>query len=227
MGNTKKKSSKKNGVANLRIGELVKSLKKEFSNISVSKVRYLEDKGLINPERDSSGYRRYGETDVKQLRNILSTQRDEHLPLEVIAQRLKNGSLKSKLPTKKGMFISNVETENHLTEKDLLKLSKITPGELKSLKAVGIFSPNSKYSKDDLEVINAIKQLIAEGIEPRHLKFFKRAAEQEANLILQSIIPLFLKTDKKGAYTKLDDLASAGKEVRTALLKKEIRSALN
>lgn len=211
---------------NLKIGELVENLNKEFTNISVSKIRYFEDKGLIYPHRDESGYRKYSQADFEQLCNILRAQKEEHLPLEVIAHKIKSGLLQKKQPRRSKLFISEKEATTSLTERELLNLAQITNAQLKVLKDSKLIEADADYSEDDLDIANAAKELLFNGFEARHLKIYKRAVEQETNLVMQSTIPLFLKKEKKEAFEKLDELANAGKALKQALLKKEIRTAL-
>ncbi len=220
---SKKTNSQKTKKGEFKIGELVDSLSREFTNVSVSKVRYLEDKGLITPKRDPSGYRRYTEKDLAQLKSILMAQRDEHLPLEVIADKLKSGDIKIKAPSSSKMFIVNKKPKKKMTEGELLKAASSTPSQLKVLKESGVVSHGPEFSEDDLSVLRSAKPLLANGFEARHLKAFQRAAEQEADLALQITAPLFQKIEDREAFLKVDELATAGRDFRQALLKREFR----
>ncbi len=211
----------------MKIGELVKSLQKEFPNISVSKVRYFEDQGLIFPKRDESGYRRYSASDLQRLKWILKTQRDEYLPLEVIASRLHSRDFSPAKNEEKELFINEKAKTRQLTEKDLEKAGRISFKQLSSLKECGILGQGPIYTEDDLEIISAVRALLLTGIEPRHLKFLMRSAEQESDLAMQIISPELKKMEARQAYLKLDELVESNSALRQALLRRELRQSLN
>ncbi len=208
----------------------MKELQKEFPDIRESKVRYFEDQGLISPRRDKSGYRRYTQQNMDLLRGILSAQRDDYLPLDVISKRLKTGDIKPKPRSRrKQMFLNppkEGDAENRkelsLSESDLAKLADVVPKQLAELKEYGILSKRTSYHKGDLEIVQAAKPLLDEGVDPRHLKMFKRTAEQESDLVMQLIDPLLKKIEKAEAYIKLDKLVESSKDLRRALLKREV-----
>ncbi len=211
----------------MKIGELVKCLEKEFSSISVSKVRYFEDQGLISPERDESGYRRYSLVDLERLRWILRTQRDEYLPLEVIARRLQSGTFTYGADTEKKLFINQNTKLQELTERDLEKAGGISYDQLLELRECGILGTGPVYTEDDLEIVLTAKVLLLAGMEPRHLKFLKRSAEQESDLAIQKVFPELKKLEVIQAYLKLNELVESNLALHRALLRRELRQALN
>lgn len=208
------------------IGKLVKLLEADFPNISVSKVRFLESKGLINPERSTSGYRRYSEKDVSQLRWVLSLQRDYFLPLKVIKERLvgdgnsertENFQLPQLDPS------SPPDESLEFTKAELLKRTGLSEDKFKELDAYGILPKRNQslgemYNADDLFVTQIVSRFYSYGIEPRHLRHIKRGADAEALLIDQRLTGL----QGKKAVKAIVELARLSSELKTLLLRRTL-----
>ncbi|PZP19103.1 MAG: MerR family transcriptional regulator [Cutibacterium granulosum] len=152
------------------IGQVMRLLTPEYPDLSISKIRYLESEGLLSPERAPSGYRKYSEDDIQRLRYILTCQRDRFLPLKVIRENLEQ-----------------------LTRRQLIRASGITEAFLLELERHQLVRPKrgqSWYGQEALVVCVAARRLSAYGMDSRHLRAVRQAAEQEAGLIEQSLIPL-------------------------------------
>ena len=208
------------------IGKLVKLLEADFPNISVSKVRFLESKGLINPERSTSGYRRYSEKDVSQLRWVLSLQRDYFLPLKVIKERLvgDGNSERSENFQLPQLDPSSPPDESlEFTKAELLKRTGLSEDKFKELDAYGILPKRNQslgemYNADDLFVTQIVSRFYSYGIEPRHLRHIKRGADAEALLIDQRLTGL----QGKRAVKAIVELARLSSELKTLLLRRTL-----
>jgi DNA-binding transcriptional MerR regulator len=162
----------------LGIGEVLAQLRPEFPDISTSKIRFLEAEGLIEPERSRSGYRKFSTADLQRLRQILTLQRDSYLPLRVIRERLADGA--SELP-------KNAES---LTRHQLLDDAGITEAELTELEDYGLIRRlGRQYGTEALAVARAVAALRQYGVQARHLRAVKAAADREATLVEQVIAP--------------------------------------
>jgi DNA-binding transcriptional MerR regulator len=178
----------------LGIGEVLASLREDFPDISVSKIRFLESEGLIAPARSPSGYRKFAVADVERLRYILTAQRDQYLPLRVIKERLVpdaadpagNGLPAGAAPEPSGHGGRGVK----LTRRDLLEAAGIDEEKLAELEDYGLVRREGRqYGQDALEVARTVAALAAYGVEARHLRAVRAAAERETSLIEQVIAP--------------------------------------
>ncbi len=185
------------------IGAVVAALVDDFPDLSISKVRFLEAKGLLTPERRPSGYRVFSEADVERLRYILTAQRDRFWPLEVIREALDaidrgltpSGPGESSLPTvPETVAVDAVDpllaaprSSVLLTERELRRLAGIDETTLSGLLTYGLLRPDRQghFDEDDLAVARAAGRLAAHGIEPRHLRPFRTAADRELALVEQ------------------------------------------
>lgn len=175
----------------LGIGEVLASLREDFPDISVSKIRFLESEGLIAPARSPSGYRKFAVADVERLRYILTAQRDQYLPLRVIKERLVpdgadpagHGPPADSAPGPPGHGVK-------LTRRDLLEAAGIDEEKLAELEDYGLVRREGRqYGQDALEVARTVAALAAYGVEARHLRAVRAAAERETSLIEQVIAP--------------------------------------
>jgi DNA-binding transcriptional MerR regulator len=162
------------------IGEVLAQLRPEFPDISTSKIRFLEAEGLIEPARSRSGYRRFSAADIERLRYILTMQRDSYLPLRVIRERLADGA---EAP-------GDRHAATAMTRRQLLDAAEISDAELTELEDYGLIRRvGRQYGADALAVARALAALRQYGVQARHLRAVKAAADREANLIEQVVAP--------------------------------------
>lgn len=195
--------------AHLSIGEVLAKLRPDFSDVTISKIRFLEAEGLIEPQRTASGYRKFTPEDVERLRYILSAQRDNYLPLKVIREHLEALDRGLEPPAVPGATprvpVSVVRgggypdaddfardgAELRLSKQELLDAAEIDHDLFEALQSYGLITSASKhFDADALVVAKAAGELAAFGIEPRHLRSFKAAADREAGLIEQVVTPI-------------------------------------
>jgi DNA-binding transcriptional MerR regulator len=164
--------------ANVGIGQVLAELQPEFPDISPSKIRFLEAEGLIAPERASSGYRRFAVADIERLRYILTAQRDEYLPLRVIKQRL-------------DAMDGVAEPEpDAMTRSELLEATGADEEILAELEDYGLVQHTRVYGTQAAFVVRSAVELREYGIQPRHLRAVKAAADREVSLVEQVVAPL-------------------------------------
>ena len=189
----------------LGIGEVLAKLRGEFPDISVSKIRFLESAGLIAPARAPSGYRKFGVDDVERLRYILTVQRDHYLPLRVIRERLPDPAepmpapplpaAPSAVSRPPGPVLAGGQTAQDapcpgLTRRELLDAAGITDDQLAELEDFGLVRRDGRrYGPDALEVTRTVVALAAYGVQARHLRGVRVAAERETTLIEQVVAP--------------------------------------
>jgi DNA-binding transcriptional MerR regulator len=164
------------------IGQVLEELRQEFPDVSPSKIRFLEAEGLIAPERASSGYRRFAVADIERLRFILTAQRDEYLPLRVIKERLDalsgdgNGGAAASAAA--------------LTRSELLEATGADEALLAELEDYGLVRHARTYGTEALTVVRCAVAVREYGIQPRHLRAVKAAADREISLVEQVVAPL-------------------------------------
>jgi len=166
------------------IGQVLDELSAEFPDISPSKIRFLEAEGLISPLRSSSGYRRFTAADITRLRFILTAQRDEYLPLRVIKERL------DALEAPAGDGAASVVPPLAMTRSELLAAAGAAEDLLAELEDYGLIRRARSYGAQPLSVLRSAVHLGAHGIQPRHLRAIKAAAERETALVEQAVAPL-------------------------------------
>ncbi|MFN8081659.1 MAG: MerR family transcriptional regulator [Kineosporiaceae bacterium] len=196
----------------MSIGEVLAQLRPEFPDVTISKIRFLEDQGLVEPDRAPSGYRRFSHADVDRLRYVLSVQRDHYLPLRVIREHLEamdRGHQPAALPGRAApvrpgsprlvpdsvasadRFAANGAAR--LTRAELIESARADERLVAALEAYGLISADARsgqYSLDALTITRTARELASFGIEPRHLRPFRTAADREAGLVEQVIAPL-------------------------------------
>ncbi len=195
----------------MSIGEVLGQLRPEFADITISKIRFLEAEGLVEPERTASGYRKFSREDLSRLRYVLAAQRDHYLPLRVIKDHLDaidrglepppQGGAGPRVPralvAAEGLpgpdaFLPEV-SEIRLSRRELLDAAGLTPEQLDQLEQYGLLGPRqggSHYDGDALVVAKTVAEMARFGIEARHLRPFKAAAEREIGLVEQVVTPL-------------------------------------
>jgi DNA-binding transcriptional MerR regulator len=227
--------------AYLSIGEVLSKLRSEFPDVTISKIRFLEAEGLIDPQRTPSGYRKFTSVDLERLRYVLLAQRDAYLPLKVIKENLDALDRGLTPPTQPGsmptirlasgdqLSADNFQprTDIRLSREELLTSSKLSDEQLVEIEGYGLITPKGRfYDGDALAVATAVASLASYGIEARHLRAFKTAADREVGLIQQVVTPMYKQknTDSKARADELvKELSSLSVQLHTAL----VRSGLN
>ena len=195
----------------MSIGEVLAQLRQDFPDITISKIRFLEAEGLVEPERTASGYRKFSREDVGRLRYVLSAQRDQYLPLRVIKEHLdaidrgleppSSGAGGPRVPralvAAEGLPTADTfrtdASEVRLSRRELLDASGLTEPQLEQLEQYGLLAPRtgtSHYDGDALVVAKTVAEMSRFGIEARHLRPFRAAAEREIGLVEQVVTPL-------------------------------------
>ena len=213
----------------MSIGEVLEKLRPDFPGLNISKIRFLEAEGLIEPERTPSGYRKFTHQDVDRLRYVLTCQREAYLPLKVIREHLDaidrgleppalNGSSVPQVPrvVLAGDGLPSPEafgadaTELRLSRTELLTAAQIEDTLLEQLEAFGLVRPRqgaAPYDGDALVIAKTAGELAAFGLEPRHLRVFKTAADREIGLVEQVVTPM--RRSREAGATGRADVASA------------------
>lgn len=183
----------------MSIGVVLEKLNAEFPDVTVSKIRFLESEGLITPQRTSSGYRRFTQSDVDRLRYILVTQRDNYLPLKVIREQLDAMDSGAVTPLRRGDTEQLVSAESfkapvvtRLTDSDIAEQANANADELAELIEAGIIKADTSgfFTADDVSVVSTALQLKDFGFDVRHLKFVRNAASRQADLISRATTPM-------------------------------------
>ena len=216
---------------------MLDSLRREFPDISISKIRFLESEGLVTPERTSKGYRKFYEEDLARLRHILTLQRDQFLPLKVIKKRLE-GSLdadsdfhaaeradggaasREDTPTEKRPALDWSDVD--LSPAELASVSGLGEDELAALQDYGVIESKAHHDGNDLLIAKTARRLFDYGFEPRHLRMYRQASEREAALIVQAVMPLTKKRDPRGkeeAEVSRREMVELSQSLREVLLR--------
>ncbi|MFI6737362.1 MerR family transcriptional regulator [Nonomuraea sp. NPDC050451] len=191
----------------MSIGEVLALLQGEFPDVTISKIRFLEGEGLIEPERSPSGYRKFTHLHVEQLRFILREQRDHYLPLRVIKDRMAESFGRPRAVQEK--------QEVRLSRAELLEAAGIDDETLTELEDYGLLAPVARrYDEEALNVARSVGALARFGLHARHLRAVKAAAERECGLVEQTVAPI-LKRRAPGAIGEADEVA---RELSTLLL---------
>jgi DNA-binding transcriptional MerR regulator len=212
----------------LRIGEVVRRLTPEFPDISISKIRYLEDEGLLTPRRTQGGYRLFSEADLERLQTILRLQRDEFLPLRVIRDELDapgQKERKRRRPTALGAEEEMIELD------ELCERAGIDAGLAKELEDFGLLAPHGsardkRYLESDVDVAATCAQLMRYGVDPRNLRTFRTATGRQAALIEQLVAASLRARNPERRQTALRDLqqlADLASELSSLLFWRDLR----
>jgi DNA-binding transcriptional MerR regulator len=237
------------------IGEVLNRLKGEFDDITISKIRFLESEGLISPDRTESGYRKFTDDDVERLRYVLRSQRDRYLPLKVIKQELARidagepplapepdgspavgmagagvagGQGRSSSASTPPVF-APASSEVVLSARELADSAGLSEAELGALRDHALLGDGPTYDADDLRVAQLAAQLLAAGLEARHLRMYRQFAEREAALAEQLVAPLLRQRNpdsRRQAEERAELLATVGGGLHRALLAEQLRSML-
>ena len=224
--------------AYLSIGEVLSKLRAEFSDITISKIRFLESEGLIEPQRTPSGYRKFTNADLERLRFVLLAQRDQYLPLKVIKENLDamdRGLVPAKsigavatprLASQDGVLTADQFASNNdlrLTRSELLAASNLSDDQLTEIESYGLIAIRGRhYDSDALAVAKAVAEISAYGIGARHLRAFKTAADREIGLVEQVTTPLLRQkgSEAKARAEEVErELASLSIRLRASLVR--------
>ena len=210
------------------IGAVCERLRGEFADISISKIRYLEDQGLLRPRRTRGGYRLFSEGDVERLETILRLQRDEFLPLRVIRDAIDAGAERSK---RKAPALRDVGGEIDLPE--LCSRAGITPEFARRLEEYDLVRSRTEageriYRESDVEIAGACGRLARHGLDARHLRAFRTAAGRQSALLEQLVATGLRSRDlerRRAALEDLETLAGVATELAQHLLVRDLREA--
>jgi DNA-binding transcriptional MerR regulator len=226
----------------LTIGAVCKALAQEFPDISISKIRYLEDQKLLTPRRTPGGYRLYAQGDVARLRTILRMQRDEFLPLRVIRQELAAGRSDEATPApgrppREGMrawraSMSVGEATGALYSlEDVLEDTKAEAKLVRELEEFGVVKGEMRggvryFDETEREIVAAVAELARYGVGGRNLRVFRSSADREANLLQQILAPALRSRNperRKEAVEALENLAAVATHLKHLLLVRDLR----
>jgi DNA-binding transcriptional MerR regulator len=194
----------------LSIGEVLSQLRAEFPDVTISKIRFLESEGLIEPERTASGYRKFSRDDVSRLRYVLSAQRDHYLPLRVIKTHLEaidrgleppataggGPQVPRALVIAEGLpaadSFAREPSELRLSREELVEAADLDSDQLAQIEQFGLLAPRpgGYYDGDALVIAKTVAEMSRFGLEPRHLRSFRAAADREVGLVEQVVSPL-------------------------------------
>jgi DNA-binding transcriptional MerR regulator len=232
----------------MNIGEVLDRLRPDFPGITIPKIRFLEDKGLIKPERTPAGYRKFAAEDVDRLRYILTMQRDHYLPLRVIGEHLdaidrglEPPPIEAVVPTvpKVALAADGLPSPEsfgrkdnvRLSRKELIKIAEVSEDLLDQLEQYGLIVPRAgtgHYDTDALVIAKSARELADFGFEPRHLRAFKTAADREIGLVDQVVAPLKRGRDAAAqarAEEAVSEIAALSVRLHATLVKTGLRSS--
>jgi DNA-binding transcriptional MerR regulator len=223
----------------LSIGAVLGELRREFPDVTISKIRFLEAEGLVQPARTASGYRQFTSADVARLRFVLAAQRDHYLPLKVIKEQLDAADRTDAtdrphvlravqadgLPTAEDFVQQPIR---RMTREELLETSGIDAAALVELEQYGLVRPGAAglYDSESAQVAATVKALSDFGIEPRHLRGFRAAADREVGLVEQIVAPMYRHKDAEThgrADETVRELAALSVGLHTLLVKAGLR----
>jgi DNA-binding transcriptional MerR regulator len=209
------------------IGAVCRRLQAEFPDISISKIRYLEDQGLLAPRRTQGGYRLFSEEDVERLQTILRLQRDEFLPLRVIRQELAAAAPRERRRRAPALG----EREDELDLAELCERAGIRVELVRELEEFGLLAPRIEageklYVESDADIAGICGQLAQYGIAPRHLRTFRTGADRSAGLLEQLVAPALRSRNPERRQAGVEDLktlAEAAQELSQLLFWRGLR----
>ncbi|MGZ4476271.1 MAG: transcriptional regulator FtsR [Nocardioides sp.] len=231
----------------MSIGEVLSQLRPDFPGLNISKIRFLEAEGLIEPERTQSGYRKFSHADVERLRYVLTAQREHYLPLKVIREHLDaiDRGLEPPEINGAGPQVPRVvlagdgyptpdsfgpeTSELRVSRAELLATCEIDEALLEQLEAYGLVkrrTGSAPYDGDALVIAKTAGELASFGLEPRHLRAFKTAADREVGLVEQVVSPM-QRSREAGAAARAEDatkqIASLSVRLHAVLVKSGLR----
>lgn len=227
MANPATQARVSGGSSLLSIGQVLAKLNPEFPDLTPSKLRFLEERELVSPARTESGYRKFSSTDMDRLRFVLTMQRDHYLPLKVIRGHLTemDAGRTPDLPGGAAATPSMLSAERRFTREELIRQSGANAMLLSDAISASLIMPADVFGDDCLAVLTSLVELQRCGIEPRHLRGFRVAAERELGLIENALMPVARRKDASSrarAAEMAREIAGQLEIVRSSL----IRSAL-
>jgi len=221
------------------IGEVINLLRPEFPDVTVSKVRFLEGKGLVNPQRSASGYRMFTEEDIHRVEYVLREQRDHYLPLKVIKSKLtawehgeESPVTAATGPPPEAYFASSGVT---LTVEEVMRSAGLSKKQLEGLIQAGILGPEKLpdgtvvFSEDDLAAAKAAHRLLNRGLDIRHLRPVRLSSEREVELLGQLVAPLLRHRNpenRRRSAEILADTAQAAVQLQESMVRGRLRRLL-
>ena len=224
----------------MTIGTLVERLKGEFPDISVSKLRYLEEQGLVAPHRTKGGYRLFSRDDFHRLVRVLTMQRDEYLPLKVIRKEIERGGAvggaqAGRVGLRKADFVRAPGADKEYTAEELLQVSGADPALLVELEEYELIrgrqvSGVKRYPELDAAIVGAASQLARAGLRPKNLRLVKSSVDREQGLIEQVLLPSLRSRrseQRQAALDTLEEIVQGITQLRQLLLTRAIRRMTN
>ena len=214
------------------IGSVCEELRQQFPDISVSKIRYLEDQGLIAPKRTRGGYRLFTPDDIERLTTILRLQRDEFLPLRVIREELEGPGAAADRTRRRVVGVTGHEDE--IDDAELCERASVTPEFIRQLEEFGLVVSRSDsgdrlYGESEADIAAACARLARFGIDARHLRTFLTAAGRQAALVEQVVAPGLRSRNPERRKNTLDDLellSRVAQELSHLLFLRDLRSSV-
>ncbi len=221
------------------IGEVINLLRPEFPDVSVSKVRFLESRGLIQPGRSASGYRMFTDDDVQRIQYVLTEQRDHYLPLKVIKSKLsawdkgtESPVVPDSGPPPESYFASSGVS---LSTREILRSSGLSADQLEAIETEGVIDPTDLpdgtpvYTDADLQIARAAHRLLSRGLEPRHLRGIRLSADRQTDLLGQLVAPLLRHRNpdnQRRSSEILADTSEASAIIQETLVRSRLRKLL-
>lgn len=222
------------------IGEVINLLRSEFPDVTVSKIRFLESKGLVRPDRSASGYRMFTDDDVHRIQYILSEQRDHYLPLKVIKSKLtawehgeESPVTPEAGPPPEAYFSSSGVS---LSVSEISRSSGLSRAQLDGVIAEGLLLPTElpdgslSFTDADLQIARAAHRLLVRGLETRHLRGLRLAAERQVDLLGQLVAPLLRHRNpdnQRKSSEILADTAQASAVIQETIIRSRLRKLLD
>lgn len=232
--------------ARMTIGQVLELLRPDFPGVTITKIRFLEEQGLIKPERTPAGYRKFLHADVERLRYVLRMQRDHYLPHKVIREHLdaidrglEPPPIESVVPKVPAVSLASdglpsaesfaARSDVRVSRRELLKIAEVDEAFLAQLEQAGLVAPltgTTTYDAEALVITRTARELAGFGIEVRHLRAFKTAADREAGLVEQVVQPMKRSRDTAAlarAEETLNEVAALTVRLHATLVKTSLQ----
>ncbi|MFH8439461.1 MerR family transcriptional regulator [Streptomyces sp. NPDC018007] len=227
----------------MSIGTVLIQLREEFPEVTISKIRFLEAEGLVEPQRTPSGYRKFTPRDVERLAQVLRMQRDHYLPLKVIREHLEALARGEQpvLPSPgdrrdlaDGVWEADAgaATAARIGRAELLAAAEVDDERLTEWESYGLIAPSPEggYDAETVTVAKLVVDLGRFGLEPRHLRAMRASADREAGLVEQLVAPLRRHRNpqtRAHAEATANELAELSVRLHAALVQSALRSRLH